>query len=329
MMNSIILAFRFLLNHKWKISLVFILTFVFLFLLFPLTDLNDFISAKVSQMTNNKVFLQFEEMQFNPLSTTLSLDHVVLETDTIDNLTIENISATPSLSALFSKQPGGKISATGLLDGSLSIKMTPAGPRKSESTTADAGLQKSDIEFVAEKISIKKIKNLLSLNFPISGSMDLLASLNIDPAFIDQPDGDLQIQIQKFELQSTSIQIPEMGSINLPELKFLKSEFKGKIQNGRFVIENGQLGLPTDDFFGSIKGDIGFIIQNINGQMRPLVNSYNLSMDLHAKPAFKERAGFFLNFIERFQSEELGHTRYKFKLVSTSPGAPPQFSALN
>ena len=316
-MNQIIIAFRFLLKHKWKISLVFLCTSVFLFLLFPLSDLNDFITSKISQATNNKVFLQFNEMHLNPVTTTLSLDQVVLETEQIDNLTISKLSATPSLLALASKQPGGKVFAEGLLGGTLNLKVAPAGTAK------------SDLDLVIEKISLKEVRKLFSLNLPIGGSLDLNANMIIDPAFIEQPEGDLQIKIQKFELQTGSIQLPDLGSINLPEIKFATVDLKGKMQGGRFLIENGKLGSPSDDFSGSIKGDVGITIQNMNGQMKPIVNSYNLSIDLQAKPAFKDRASFFLNFIDQYKKEESGLTRYKFKLLSTGPGVPPQFSALN
>jgi type II secretion system protein N len=331
-MNQIIIAFRFLLKHKWKISLVFLCTSVFLFLLFPLSDLNDFITSKISQATNNKVFLQFNEMHLNPLTTTLSLDQVVLETEQIDNLTISKLSATPSLLALASKQPGGKVFAEGLLGGTLNLKVNPAGAVKSNGKTDSATetiLQKSDIDLALDKISLKEIRKLFSLNLPIGGSLDLNANMIIDPAFIEQPEGDLQIKIQKFELQTGTIQLPDLGSINLPEIKFSTVDLKGKIQGGRFLIENGKLGSLSDDFSGSIKGDVGITIQNMNGQMKPVVNSYNLSIDLQAKPAFKDRASFFLNFIDQYKKEESGLTRYKFKLLSTGPGVPPQFSALN
>ena len=316
-MNSIIIGFRFLLKHKWKISLLFVLTSVFLFVLFPLGDLNDFISSKISQATNNKVFLQFEEMHLNPLTTTLNLDKVIFETEQLDGLTIEKLSATPSIMALIAKQPGGKISAEGFLGGTLNLKIIPAEKNKSE------------LNLTAEKISLKEIKKLVSSNLPISGTLELTTNLIADPAFADQPEGDIQAKIQKFEMPSTSIQLPDLGSINLPEIKFSTIELKGKLQGGRFLIETGKLGSNTDDFSGSIKGDIGVVIQNMNGQMKPVVNSYNLSIDLQAKPAFKDRASFFLNFIDQYKKEESGVTRYKFKLLSTGPGIPPQFSALN
>ncbi len=332
MMNSLIIGFRFLFTHKWKISIVFILTAIFLFVLFPLGDLNDFISSKISQATNNKIFVQFDEMHLNPLTTTLSLDKVVLETELIDNLTIEKLSATPFLRAIAAKQPGGKLFAEGLLGGSLSLKVAPvaqAAPSGKSGTPTEASLQKSDVDLTLEKISLKEIKKLFSSSLPVSGTLNLSASLLIDPAFIEQPDGDIQVLMQKFEMLSTSVQLPDLGSITLPEIKFSIVDLKGKMQGGKFLIETGKLGSPTDDFFGNIKGDIGFIIQNMNGQMRPVVNSYNLSIDLQAKPAFKDRAGFFLNFIDQYKKEELGLTRYKFKLLSTGPGLPPQFSALN
>lgn len=319
-MNSIIIAFRFLLKHKLKISLVFFCTTVFLFFLFPLSDLNDFISSKISQATGNKIFLQFDEMNLNPLTTTLNLHKVIVETEQIDHLTIQKLSATPSLMALISKQPGGQISAEGVLGGSLTLKLTPTGTDKAN---------KSNIEITIEKISLKEIKKLVSSNLPISGILDSTSSLTIDPAFIEQPEGELQLRIQKFEMQTANVQLPDLGNLNLPEIKFSTIELKGKIQGGKFIIEVGKLGSATDDFSGVIKGDVGFVIQNKNGQMKPMVNSYNLTVDLQAKPAFKDRASFFLSFIDPYKKEDAGQTRYKFKLLSTGPGLPPQFSALN
>lgn len=336
-MNQIIIAVRFLLSHKWKISLVFILTSVFLFVLFPLGDLNDFISSKISQATNNKVFLQFDEMHLNPLTTTLSLDKVLLETEQIENLTIENLSATPSLMALASQKIGGHVTADGFLGGRLDLKVSPSAAGKSSEKSTDksdpnAGqspLGKSDVDLIVEKISLKEVKKLMSSSLPISGTVDVSANLTIDPAFSEQPEGDLQLKIQKFELQNTSVQLPDLGSINLPEIKFSSVELKGKMQGGKFLIETGKLGSPSDDFYGNIKGDIGITIQNMNGQMRPLVNSYNLSIDLQAKPRFADRASFFLNFIDQYKKVETGVNHYKFKLLSTAPGMPPQFSPLN
>lgn len=332
MMNFIVISFRFILNHKWKISLVFVLTSVFLFILFPLGDLNDFISSKISQLTNNKVFVQFEQMHLNPLTTTLNLEQILIETEGVDHLTIDKLSATPSIIALVKKQPGGQITAEGLLGGNLNLKVTPAGSSKTGSNSdgsTETMLQKSELDLTLDKISIKEIKKIISSDLPMSGFLDLNANFVVDPAFIEQPEGDLQARIQKFELQAASVQLPDLGGINLPEIKFSSIELKGKLQGGRFTIENGKLGSTSDDFFGLIKGEVGITIQNLNGQIRPLISSYNLSIDVQAKPAFKERAGFFLNFIDQYKKEELGLTRYKFKLLSTGPGIPPQFSTLN
>ncbi len=123
--------------------------------------------------------------------------------------------------------------------------------------------------------------------------------------------------------------MPDLGSMNLPEIKFSSVDLKGKMQGGKFQIETGKLGSPSDDFYGNIKGDIGITIQNMNGQMRPIVNSYNLSFDLQAKTQFADRASFFLNFIDQYKKVETGMNHYKFKLLSTAPGMPPQFSPLN
>jgi type II secretion system protein N len=330
MMNSIIISFRFLLKHKWKISLVFLATTFFLLFLFPLGDLNDFISSKISQATNNKVFLQFDEMHLNPLTSTLGLDKVTLETEDIDHLQIDKLTATPSLFALLKKQPGGQISAEGLLGGNLNLKLSPSSAAlKNADSKTETSLQKSDIELTLEKISLKEIKKTFALHFPISGTLEATATLNIDPAFIDQPEGDITASLKKFELQTSTVNLPSLGSLNLPEIKFSTVEFKGKLQGGRFLIETAKLGSPTDDFFGTLKGDVAVTIQNMNGQMIPIVNSYNLSIDLLAKSAFKDRTSILNLISDNYKTEESGSTRYKFKLVSTGPGLPPVFSPMN
>lgn len=321
-MNYLIRFFRFIKNNFGKIFLTILFFLVFTLLLFPLGDLSDFISAKVSTLTGNQVYLQFDKLHINPLSTSIRMENVLLETKTVENLTITNLTATPSVLALISKKPGGQLNAEGVLSGNALIKVTP-------STVKDkADHPKSNVEIGLEKISLKDLRRTLSLSLPISGTLNMNAQALIDFAFTEQPDGDLTATIQKFELAGGNINLQDMGSLNLPEIKFSSVDFKSKFQAGKFVIDNMRLGTTADDLSGTLKGDLNLVIQNINGQMLPIVNGYNLSVDLVAKQSFKDRASFFLSFIDRFQSVDPSGTRYKFKLVSQSPGAPPQMTPL-
>ena len=86
MMNGIVIFFRFLLGNIKKIFLIVLLTIVFLFLLFPLSDLNDWASSQVSKLTQNKVYLQFDQLHLNPFTVTLGLDQVTIDTPQISGL---------------------------------------------------------------------------------------------------------------------------------------------------------------------------------------------------------------------------------------------------
>ena len=151
MMNGIVILFRFLFSNKWKIVLTFFMTLVFLFVLFPLSDLNDMISSQVSRLTNNMVFMQFEKMRLNPFTVSISLEKVYVETPAISSITSEQLELSPSISALLAKKPGGRITAKGFLKGELEINVQPAPSGK--------GADKTRIEVVANNISLKEARS--------------------------------------------------------------------------------------------------------------------------------------------------------------------------
>ena len=151
-MNYIILFFRFIYQHIGKILSAVILCVIFIFVLFPFSDLNDFISSKISELTQKKVFVQFEDMHINPLSPSVSLDQVHLEAGNIDNLSIDSIMAKPSLMALIKRQAGGHLTADGLFKGQLDLKLTPI-------STLESGAQKLTIDLEAQKMNLGCSKN--------------------------------------------------------------------------------------------------------------------------------------------------------------------------
>ena len=322
MMDMIIKTFRFVWGQKFKILFTLVFTLVFVFLLFPFKDLNDFVSGQVSNLTQNNVYLQFEDMHINPLTTSISLDGVLVETSTIEGLNVNSISASPSMAALFKRQPGGKLVAEGLFGGHAEIKLTPL-------ETLESGALKANLDVTTENISLKSLRDTLKIQIPLAGSMDINASVTADMSFKEQPDGEVAIVIDNFEMPGSSINSPNFGSIALPEIKFKQVDVKGKLSNGKLVIENAKLGNPSDDLSGTLKGDIAVTIQNIGGTARPMLGAYNFNVDLVAKPAFVQRASFFLSFIDQYKKEEKGSSRYRLKLQAASTELPPSIQPLN
>ena len=315
-MNQIILFFRFIKNNIGKISLTALIAVIMVVLLFPFGDLNDFISSKVLEATQNQIYLQFDELKLNPIAVSANMENVVVETPSISNITIKNLSASPSVKALIARQPGGHVIAEGIWGGDLDLKLSPNGSGK------------SDVALSAEKLSLKSITQAFNIGLPLAGSLKANIQASVDLSFAEQPDGEITAQIQKFEMSSGPVNIPEMGSLNVPEVKFSVVDMKSKLQAGKLILENVKLGGAADDLSGTIKGDMAITFRNMNGQIVPMIGAYNISIDLVAKPAFKDRASFFLNFIDRFQSADASGTRYKLKLSSSGPGMPPQMLPL-
>lgn len=321
MMNGIILSFRFLFANKWKIILTVWFSLIFIFILFPFNDLNDLISAQISKLTQNKVFVQFEEMHLNPFGPKISLNKIFVETGSMPAITTDELSVSPSIFSLISKQPEGTVTASGLFKGDLEIHLK-SGPK------SEQGVARSKLDIQAKNLSIKDMREIAQVPLALRGTLNLNATALADLTLTEQPEAEMNLTIQKFEMPSGSISMADMGRVNVPEIKFTNVELKGKLSNGKFVIETGKLGTNKDELYGDIKGDLTLTFQNQNGQVVPFVGGYNIDLNLKASAAFKERAKFFLTFLDGYKTELPDGTQYKFKIQAAAAGMPPQFTQL-
>lgn len=321
MMNVIILSFRFIFRHKWKIFSTLGLTLVFLFILFPINDLNDLITSQVSKLTKKNVFVQFESMSFNPLVPKLTLEKVFVEGKSIPTITSEILTVSPSLKSLFSKQPEGTVAASGFLKGDMQISLFSAAP-------TDSGLKRSRIELQAKDLNLKDLRELASLPMPLLGKLSANSSALVDLTFTEQPDADLNMNILRFEMPSSSVIFGDLGRVNLPNLKISMVELKGKLSAGKFIIESGKIGNANDELFGDVKGEINLTFLNTGNQIQPQVGGYDIDLNLKASTAFKEQAKFFLGFLDGYRTDLPDGARYKFKIKSVAAGMPPQFTPL-
>ncbi len=315
MMNSIVIFFRLIFSNYKKILLVIFLTVFFLFVLFPLSDLNDLISSQVSKFTQNRVYFQFDKMHLNPFNLSLGLDQVLVETPQINNLTSDNISISPSIMAAFKKKPGGSFTATGFLKGDVEVNISPSG-------------EKSKIEITAQNISLNEARQAAQLNIPLKGNLNLTSQALADLTLTEQPEMDLNLTIIKFELPSTTVSTGFMGAINVPQIHFDKVELKGKLSNGKFLIETGKLGSAKDDFYGDIKGEIGLTLLNVQGQVVPQIGNYNVSVDLKANSSFQQRAQLFLSFLDASKTMVGSSAQYKFRVQGDPMGSPFQLTPI-
>jgi len=320
MMNTLVISIRFIFLHKWKILLTILMTLFFTVVLFPLNDLNDLISSQISKLTGNKVFLQLDKIHLNPLSNSISFNKLYIEAPQISSLSSEELKVTPFISALLAKKPGGKVTAKGFLKGEVEISIHPV---KSAN-----GIDKSKIEMSAHNISLKEARHAANLSLPIKGELNLTSQALADLTMTEQPELDISLNILKFELASTFIPLQDFGKIALPEIKLGKIELKGRLSNGKFLIETGKFGTNKDEFYGEVTGDLFLTFQNNNGQINPIIGAYNISLDLKATQTFKDKAKLFLSFLDGYKTEAGSLSHYKFKVYASEMGMPPQFTPL-
>lgn len=311
--------------------LVFLISvLVFFVMLFPLNDLGDLISTQVAALSRNQVYFQFDDLNLSVAPPGLQMSHVFIETTQIPALKIKDLTVLPSISGLIKGRPYGYVSAEGFLKGNVSLDVSSGakGEKSAESTV---------LNLSAKKVSVKEIRSLLNLPFFMQGEVnaDTKATifftmteqpgrgpvLNLD----DQPEMDLNLVVSKFELPPVNLDLRDLGSITLPELKLKQINLKGRLAGGTFTIEKADLGQPGDEVQLNVKGTIKVTLQSIDGRITPFLGAYNLDLDLKTQKSFQDKAGLFLSFI---QSHQKAPGQYKFKVASPQWGLTPQITTL-
>ncbi len=320
-MGQLMSIFKWLGRHKWKFVLMFVSALTFIFLLFPFSDLSDLVSSQVSKLTHNQIFLQFEKMRVSVFPEAgLALDEVYVEGQGIPALKAREIVATPSLSSLITQKPAGTISAKGFLKGDIEVSLKPG-------TKSENGVERQKVQLTAKRLNLSELRELLQMPIVLKGNVDASSSALIDLTFQEQPDMDFNLKVDRFELPTSNVQT-QMGPLTLPDLKLASVEIRGRLSGGKLLIEEGLIGKDSDEVHGTIKGDIGMVIQNQNGSAAPLLGAYNFDINLNIKKSFQDKAQLFLSFIDSYKTPTPEGALYKFRVTAGSPQVPPNISAL-
>lgn len=320
-MENVFKFFRMLKANKGRLFVMVASAIVFVFLLFPFDDLSDLISSQVSKLTNNSVYLQFERMKLSLFPQPgMKMDRVYIESLRTPALTAQELVITPSVTGLIQQKPYGHVSAKGFLKGDVDLQVNK-GPR------SDNGIERQKIEVKAQKISLNDVRELANLPVLLKGQLNLETTALADLSFQEQPEVELNMVINQFELPPSNVNTP-MGPLTLPDLKLSTVELRGRLSAGRFIIETGTIGRPGDELTGTIKGNIGITIQNQGGRFAQQIGAYNFDIDLKTKRSFQDRAALFLTFIDGFKTPTADGAQYKFKVSASNPMMPPSIGAV-
>lgn len=307
--------FRF---HKAKMLFFVACVLVFLVILFPYSDLGDLVSSQVAKISGNQIFLQFEEPGLSLFPALgIKLTNVHLETSFFPPLRAKSISISPSLSGLLSFKPAVSLHASQLLGGDvdLSIKKISVSGKPGQALNLDA-----------EKLELGDLLKLGSYNIPVTGSLTLSSSAELDSTYGEQPKGDVQMNIRNFALQPEAVATP-LGPLTLPALNLSNIQLKGDLRDGKFIIDQMTLGQNGDEMAAQIKGQVDVRVSDMGGQPQMVPGAYNLEVRLATQNSFQGKAGLFLSFLNAYKVAG-NPLNYAFRISAPSVNSPPKMTPL-
>lgn len=313
----------FLKNNKKKVFVGFVAYFIFLFLLFPFSDLGSLVTAQVAKFTQNQIFVKFEELHFSLLPNPgLELSNVKVQGLQFPELTTDKLVVSPSIAGLLSFKPGVSLSAEGLFDGDVSVS-TRGGSK------AKSGALKQNIAVNAEGVELSKLGAVLTLPMSLEGKMNLDTDAVVDPSFSEQPNAQVDLKAVRINMTSASIPTP-IGPLALPDTKLQELILKGQMTEGILNIEKAQIGSPNDELYAQVRGTMNLNFQTAGGQVTVNPGPFDLTVQIKTKPSYQAKAGLFLGFLDSYKkSQGPQGSEYLFKVAGSNFYAPPRMTPTN
>jgi hypothetical protein len=327
---------------KRKFIAVSLIAAVFFFAwTFPFSDLSDVVTSTVARGTNGQIYLQFETLDLSPLPTpSVSAKNVSVDTPTFPTLqakwvkfapswmsivwniwTIKKASGgDPEATAKLSTRIGASISAEGLLGGDVDIKIRPG-------TANDQGADRSKVSLFVEKLNLAEFQKWSDLPVKMSGQASLDTTIQFTPSFTDQPEGDIDLRVNKFNMPAGTFMLNADGNpfpINFPTITLENVVLKGRLVGGKFIIEEGTFGKSKDPLSGRIKGNIVLRLIPTGSQVSPQFGAYNFTVELNTSALVDKEAGFAFFIFDNAKTKTATGSHYLFTASGAGLGPPPQ-----
>ncbi|MCH2535149.1 MAG: type II secretion system protein GspN [Bdellovibrionales bacterium] len=252
-MSEAIQKFIFVLKNKklliFKVFLTYLLSLIiFSMLMFPFSYLSSYLTTAVAKATGNQVFLKSKDIHLSLIPAFgVELENVELETVQLPKMEAKRIIISPSLISLITDLPKMQNPQPGAMpvipDVSLKLYDFLGSDTEAQVNKTDG---KQRIVIKSKNLELKQLSSLDLLPIRLIGELNLNLNSLVDPSFKQQPEGDIEISIAKLTIPSTNIAIPNLGSIPLPKLSISDVRIKGRISDGRLIIEQAKMGKPNE-----------------------------------------------------------------------------------
>lgn len=309
-----------------KMLLVLIIAIVFTIVIFPLNEVSDLATQNVSKLTNNQFYLEFETLKLNLLSDLgLEMGDVYLETPRTSPLTVKELIALPSVSALLYGKPQGKLKLKGFFRGNVEIEVSK---HKDDHASDKKAIEKNLIAIEASRLDLRELKNFLVLPVNLSGKLDLSSKIIANLEMQETPEiQDLIITVKNFEMPQTTMEQPGAIPIDIPGIKLSELVIKARFADNKLLLNEIKVGKDSDEVLGTIKGNMNFASMAA-GRM-PMLNQYEMSMDLKMKKSFYDKVYLTLSILNAgsYFTPISGGYQLKTRLVGNGPYSVPRFDS--
>ncbi len=313
--------------HKLKMFVVLIFALLFTLVFFPYDDLADVATAKLSQITNNSVYVQFDSLELGFAPPGLAMDKVAVETATLPSVKVDRLLVSPWLSGLIVGKQGASVDAQGLFGGAVAADYRDGDKVKS-------GERAKNIAIDAKGLKLPAVSTFLRdgglATLVLQGVLDLSTQMQIDPLFDTQPNGDVTLKIDNLTLPSQTLQVtmapgsPSMP-LPMPELKLGLTKLSAKMQDGMMQIADLSFGSDST-LAGKVSGQLGVSFKRSNAGVQPFVGTYDLKVTLKLPKDFvqaNEKAGLSLAFAmlpPAARKDTAKGTELAFRIQPPAPG---------
>ncbi len=321
--------------HKLKMVTVVLFALAFTLLIFPYDDLADLATAKISQLTNNSVYLQFNSLDLGLFPPGLGMEDVVVETQTLPAVKASRVSVSPLIGSLIVGRPGGSVDAQNLFGGAVAADYHEGEKLKSGERMKTIAVDAKGLKLPALATFLRD-GNLATLL--VQGTLNLSTQMQFDPLFDTQPNGEVGLKIDNFILPSQLVPVsmspgaPAM-QVAMPELKLGLTKLAAKMENGNLQISDFSFGNSTT-ISGKISGTVGVTFRRSSAGVQPIVGGYDLRVNLKLPPDFartnQQGLGFAYGLMPPAAHKETPQgVELAFRLQPPAPGQGlPQITAL-
>ncbi len=303
--------------HKKKLGALLLFYLFFLYWLFPLNDMGDFVAVKVSELTARQIFVNFDTLQFNLVPQPgLALSNVIVETPFTPAITAKYLTASPSIMGLFSLKPGVSVHAEGLLGGEVDV-VTRGGDKN------PAGKRKQKIDLDISGLNLLEVSKFAQLPLNISGSLSANVNTQLDVDMVEQPQGNIELHAEKAVIGESSIMTPMMGPVAIPRINLQDIVLEGLADKGAIQVSKLTIGKPGSDIFLNATGRFEMRFEKVGTDVQSRLGAYDLLIKLSVGDTFKQQVGTYLMLLASYAT---AGNSYSFRISGPNIYSPPNIS---